>query len=426
MQKRGGAVMETEVKTQPTEKAIKIRNAVLLGTLCAIAYLAVYVARNILSTVTPQMTAQGIMTAGQIGTLSSIYFIVYAFGQLINGSIGDHLSPKYMISLGLLLAGAGTVVFPLVANTPGVANIAYGFTAFCLSMIYGPMTKVVAENVDPQYAPRCSLGYNFSSFFGSPLAGVLAMFLAWQGVFVSSGALLVVMGIVFFAAFCLMQRHGIIQSASARKEVAEADAPASTGGVWALLQHHIVKFSVVALVTGVVRTTVVFWLPTYLAQHLHYSSEQAALIFSIATLIISFNAFAAVFIYERLGHNIHKAVLLFFVLSAVCFTALYFVAAPIPHIVLLVLAIFAADCAASMLWSCYCPSLRETGMVSTATGFLDFLSYLAASVSSTIFAGAVSSIGWGGLILVWAALMAVGVLVSLPFHEWKAGRRKNI
>ncbi|MBQ1203720.1 MAG: hypothetical protein IIX61_07985, partial [Loktanella sp.] len=96
--------METEVKTQPTEKAIKIRNAVLLGTLCAIAYLAVYVARNILSTVTPQMTAQGIMTAGQIGTLSSIYFIVYAFGQLINGSIGDHLSPKYMISLGLLLA----------------------------------------------------------------------------------------------------------------------------------------------------------------------------------------------------------------------------------------------------------------------------------------------------------------------------------
>lgn len=416
--------METKIVKTDEQKNAKIRNAILLGTLCAVAYLSVYVARNILSTVTPQMTAQGVVTAGQIGTLSSIYFIVYAFGQLINGSIGDHLSPKYMVSLGLVLAGIGTVVFPLVTHTPAVTNIAYAFSAFCLSMIYGPMTKVIAENVDPQYAPRCSLGYNFSSFFGSPLAGVLAMFLAWQGVFVSSGALLVIMGVVFFSVFCVMQRHGIIKATPPSKKAAETNN--STGGVRALFEHHIVKFSIVSLVTGVVRTTVVFWLPTYLAQHLHYSSEQAALIFSIATLIISFNAFASVFIYERLGRDIHKAVRLFFVVSTVAFAALYFVSTPIPNIVLMVLAIFTADCAASMLWSCYCPGLRETGMVSTATGFLDFLSYLAASVSSTIFAGAVNVVGWHGLILVWAALMAVGVVVSLPFHNRKRPRRKNV
>ena len=56
-------------------------------------------------------------------------------------------------------------------------------------------------------------------------------------------------------------------------------------------------------------------------------------------------------------------------------------------------------------------------MVSSATGFLDFMSYMAAALSSRLFAGAAYSIGWSGLILVWLALMLAGVLVSF------AGRR---
>ena len=72
-----------------------------------------------------------------------------------------------------------------------------------------------------------------------------------------------------------------------------------------------------------------------------------------------------------------------------------------------------------MLWSRYCPSLCDTGMVSSATGFLDFVSYIAAAVSSTLFANAASVIGWGNLILVWFGLMVFGVLISLPYKRKK-------
>ena len=67
------------------------------------------------------------------------------------------------------------------------------------------------------------------------------------------------------------------------------------------------------------------------------------------------------------------------------------------NIVLIVLAIMASNGAATMIWSRYCPGLRDTGMVSAATGFLDFVSYMAAAVSSTLFANAVSGIGWSNL-----------------------------
>ena len=85
--------------------------------------------------------------------------------------------------------------------------------------------------------------------------------------------------------------------------------------------------------------------------------------------------------------------------------------------IFIVIAIMSSNGAATMLWSRYCPSLRDTGMVSSATGFLDFMSYMAAAVSSTLFANAVSEIGWKNLILVWLVLMAAGVIVALPFGK---------
>ena len=72
--------------------------------------------------------------------------------------------------------------------------------------------------------------------------------------------------------------------------------------------------------------------------------------------------------------------------SAVCFTLVYLLHHPILNVIFMVLAIMCSGCAASMLYSRYCPSLRDTGMVSSATGFIDFMSYMSASVSSTIFA----------------------------------------
>ena len=106
-----------------------------------------------------------------------------------------------------------------------------------------------------------------------------------------------------------------------------------------------------------------------------------------------------------------------FTVSALGFLAVYCLKVPVLNIIFIVLAIMAANGAATMLWSRYCPSLRDTGMVSSATGFLDFMSYMAASLSSSVFANAVSDIGWGNLILVWFALMVAGVIVSLPYKK---------
>ena len=394
----------------------KAGNAILIGTMCSVAYLAVYIARNTLSAVTPQIIESG-FSAEYIGTVSSVYFVVYALGQLVNGFIGEKIKARYMISFGLLLAGICNVLFPTLIEYPNGVIIVYGMTGFFLAMIYGPMTKVVAENVAPEFAPRCSLGYELASFLGSPTAGILAVFLPWQGVFISSSAVLMLMGVIAFSVFLIFEKKKIVTYGRyVPKEKGKAAAKD-------LVKHGIIKFCFIAILTGIVRTSVVFWLPTYISQYLSFSTQSAAGIFSVVTFIMSLTTFITIFLYERLRRNMERMILMMFSISATAFLCVYLFSQPIVNIVLLVVAIMSSMSVSTVMWSIYCPSLRDTGKVSSVVGFLDFLSYTAAAAANVIFGNAVSAIGWKNLILVWLGLVCVGVIIALPYK--KMVKKKN-
>ena len=393
----------------------RAREALFIGLLCSISYLAVYVARNVLSTVTPQMVEGGEFTKEYIGEISSLFFIFYAIGQLLNGFLGDRIKARYMLSIGLLFAGIVNFAFPYILHLAGIAKLAYGVTGFFLSMIYAPMTKLVAENTMPQYTTKCSLGYSLASYLGSPMAGAIAAILSWKSVFVASSIALIVMAMVCFASILYLEKSGVVIH-NRYKELKEVKKKKTDliGTVKTLLKRRIVLFALISRLTGVVRTTVVFWLPTYFSEHLGYAPKTSAAIFTVATLAISLTVFLSVAVYKLFKQNLYSTVLVTFLASALFFLFVYLVEQPVINIIFIVLGVMSANAAATMLWSMYCPSLHDTGMVSAATGFLAFIGYVASSASSTLFANAATTIGWGNLILVWSGLMALGVVVTLP------------
>ena len=222
------------------------KKAIKIGSLCSVSYLAVYIARNILGVLTPQMILGTTFTTENIGTLSSVFFITYAIGQLINGIIGDRIKAKYMISIGLFLAGIFNFTFALFDDTFTVPYISYLLMGFALSMIYGPMTKVVAENNSLIYATRCSVGYNFASLFGSPLAGVLAALFLWHVVFYISGGALIIMGVLAFVLFTLFEKQGLVKYNQFKK------AEKSGGGIKVLIEREIIRFTLISVLTGLI------------------------------------------------------------------------------------------------------------------------------------------------------------------------------
>ncbi len=400
------------MKMKTINISLEARKAIFLGAVCSIAYFAVYTARNILSAVTPQMLVDGFVEE-YIGIISSAFLVAYAVGQLVNGFIGDRIKAKWMISIGLLGAGIANSVFSTIVKNLTVAVIAYSTVGFLLSMIYAPMVKLVSENTEYIYAVRCSVGYSFASLLGSPMAGLLASFFVWQSAFAVGSGMLFVMALTCFTVFSVFESKGLINSRFDNNKKQQLQS------VKILFKRKIIKYSFVSILTGIVRTSVVFWLPTYINQQLGFSEKNSTIIYTVSTLFISTMSFIAIFIYERLGRKMDFSVLWMFTVSAIFFLLTFCVNVSILNLIFIVVAIMAASGASSILWSVYCPSLGDTGRVSTATGFLDFLSYMAAAAANLIFANAVKDIGWSKLVLIWTALMVMGVIISLPFEKLK-------
>ena len=387
----------------------EVRNALLIGLLSSFSYLICYFARNILSVMSPQIVETTSITVENIGTLSTANMLSYAVGQLVNGILGDKIKGKYLISGGLIFSGVCNFIMG-VSESFFVIIIAYSFVGFFLSMLYAPLTKLIAENTHPIYAIRCCLGLSFASLFGTPVAGIVALFFDWKRAFVFCGAVLVLVGILFYVSIVAFERTGIV-----KYKVAETTMK-QKGSIKVLLEHEIIKYSIVSILTGIVRTSVVFWIPTYLSQYLGFSAGVAATIFTIMTCVQSASPYINNFlIFECiLKRDMNKTVLISFIFSAIGFLFMFAVRNPFVNIVFLLVALTMASGASNVLWSIYCPSLHKTGMVSSATGFLDFLSYMAAAVANILFANAISQIGWSNLILVWTGLMVVGVIIALP------------
>lgn len=392
------------------------KNAFFIGVICSFAYLAVYIARNVLSAVSPQMISVGIFRENIIGTMSSIFFFAYAIGQLVNGLIGDVIKSKYMVTVGLLLAGVSSFILPAFSDSNIISYLLYGVVGFALSMIYGPMTKAIAENTIPQHAIKCNLALNFAAYFGTPLAGLLALVFLWDSAFKSSGIILCLMAVLFFVIFSYFETKKIIVYKK-RDNSPKEKGKGLKASLNILVKRSIIKYTLVSMLTGIIRTSVLFWLPTYLMQYLNFSEKGSTQIFTATSLLISLGSFAAVYVYKLFRNNTDKTLIFSFLLSSILFLGTFVIKQEIVNILLLILAIMASNCAATMMWSFYCPSLADTGLVSSATGYLDFISYMAAAISSKLFANAVSSIGWGGLILVWFVLMIMGVIISIPFKK---------
>ena len=405
--------MESSVKNMNILKNREVKNAFMIGIISTIVYLACYFAKNILSIVSPQMVENAGVSLEYIGTLSTANMLFYAGGQLINGIIGDKIKGKYMIGGGLALAGLCNIAIGLI-HTPTVMLVAYSVSGFFLSTLYAPLVKLIAENTRPSHAEKCCLGLSFASLFGVPIAGVMAFIFNWMNVFNVCGVILVIIGVGFYFSVISMEKRDIIQYPIRINEQKKG------GSFKVLLENEIIKFTFVSILTGIVRTSVAFWVPTYLSQYLGFTAGVAATIYTVMTVVQSVSPYITnVVIYEYfLKRKMNRMLLWMFGVSAVSFVVMFAVKSSFVNIIFLTLAIMTANGAANTMWNVYCPSLHHTGMVSTATGYLDFVSYLAAGIANQLFANAISQIGWGNLILVWAALMGAGIVVIIPWKKY--------
>ena len=244
-----------------TQKAWRI------GSFCIATYLASYVTRNILSVSTPEMIKEAFFTKEYTGLLSSICFIFYAAGQLINGFIGDRVHPKYMIIMGLGISSVSTFVIPIFDNRI-LHFTAFALIGFGLSMLRGPLMKVISENTAATHARMICTLFSMAGFAGPLIASILSIFFKWRAVFTATGVISVIITVLAVAAITTLEKRGEIKF-----------VPKYDKGIAGILNvfklEDFIFYMLISSIGEIAGSSITFWIPTYTTEHLGFSNDAA-------------------------------------------------------------------------------------------------------------------------------------------------------
>lgn len=401
-----------------TNKVDAVR-AARLGAICIFSYLTSYYMRNILGVSTPEMLATELYTKEFLGSLSSAYMLAYAIGQLINGRIGDRISSKHMVLCGLTLCGVASIVFPFC--TVGIIRyILFTAMGFCLSTLRGPLVKTISENMQSKYARTCNVFLSFSGFAGPLIASLIAMLSGnWRVTFVAAGIICAAIGVIAYLFLSRLEKAGEIRKTERRDE---KDVSLLGGFAKVFTLDNFLFYMIISIIVEVCSISISFWLPTYLTERLGYGMKSANFVFSAMAFMRALMPFLSLYLIRLFRENGVRMAAFFSAMSAGLFVVAAFAVDKYINVVLLTLSLMCVSCMSALVWSIYIPSLGKSGVVSTANGVLDFSGYLVASAANTVFALAVESLGWRGVVLIWAGIISVGFISAIAASVRKKTR----
>lgn len=387
-------------------KKTEISKAIQIGIVCVSSYMVSYYMRNVLSVTSPDMLETGLFSKEFLGYLSSVYMLFYAIGQLINGIIGDIIKPKLMVAGGMVLCGLSSMLFA-AANGQIIQIILFALIGFSLSMLRGPLVKTISENTQPNHSRIICTFFSFAGFTGPLIASLISMFFDWRNTFIVAGSIALVIGVLAYLVFTVFEKKGRITYAFSKS------SNGFKGVLKIFLLRHFVFYIFVGGIAEISYASINFWVPTYFVEQLGIAENTAKAIYSAISCIKSITPFITLFFFNLFKEKDIKMIRFSFIVATAFFLGMRFINNPYMNIFCLLMAQMSIGSASSLLWSIYIPSQRESGMVSTINGVLDFTGYLFASVANILFANIIDSLGWDSIVALWCALPAIGFIMSL-------------
>ena len=399
-----------------SKKNSSAKIAFLVGIVCIGTYIVNYYLRNMLSVATPELLLGDVFTKESVAVLSSTYMVFYAGGQLVNGFLGDMLSPKVMILGGIGLGGASMILFPFLPYH-ALRVICFALLGFGLSMLRGPLMKIISESTEPKHARLICVFFSFASFAGPLIASLFVMAFSAKYAFIASGAVAVFMALFAVMVLAVMQKRELITF-----------HPIKPRGLSSITDVFRIEgfffYMVVASLVEISAASVSFWIPTYLSEHLSFDTTTANFIFSTISVCRAVMPFLSLIIFNATGERPLPIMRVGFALSAGFFLVMQFVSHPIANVVLMIFALMSMSFVSAMLWSIYIPGLGKTGRASSANGVLDCTGYIAAALANLLFAKIMTHVGWGVVLLVWASVGIIGLISTLFVRKKKISENK--
>ncbi len=398
-----------------------------------------------LSAAIPLMTQDG-WTTSELGIVTGIFFWVYAAGQIINGRLSEIVGSRILLILASLLTGVLNFIIGF-QNTLAAIAVLWALNGLAQSMIWAPgMTSL------SKWWPESKRGFatGFVHSFNGLGQGVCVLVVSlafalmpgagWKAAFFLPAIPPIIAAVIHLTLTkqdpeALGLREYTEQDPEMQKQEEELERVKAGRGslypyIFLLKMPSFVIWLFIAFIIGIARFGLLTWIPYYFVDHFGVSISSGLL----STFIIPLGMAVGTLVVPWLTDifcpkNRLPAVIISGILAALVVWLFYITEPRITANILLFFAGFFIYAINGLCWT-FATDIGGRVFAGTASGLLNFASYIGAGCQAAIFGFALKASGWSLVFI--TIVVSLGILVLLAFAadrtrktKSKAGREKR-
>lgn len=391
----------------------KRKQAGRLIFLLALAYFISYLTRVNYAGIVAEMEQSTGFSRTLLSMALTGSFITYGVGQVISGVVGDHVSPKKMIAIGLGVTACANLLIPFCPD-PYWMTAVWCVNGFAQSMMWPPIVRIMSEQLTPEEyeigTVRVSWGGSGGSIAVYLLSPLLISLAGWKSVFFVSAAAAILMIPVW-----LRFVPDSDPAAPAAKEIPEPERPFAERSRRTFLTPLMLFIMLAIALQGGLRDGVTTWTPTYISQTYRLGSAVSILTGVVSPVFSILSLYLAEKLYRRYFSNPVSCAAALFLAGLIAAGALFLSSGKSPVISLVCIALLTGSMhGVNMMLICMIPPyFNGQGKISTVAGVLNACTYIGSAVSGYGIAALSEQMGWNATLLIWAGIAAAGAVICL-------------
>jgi sugar phosphate permease len=399
-------------------------------------YGAFYFCRNNLSAAVDGMQksfAEGGLglTALQTGSILASIKLTYGVGQLVNGQLAEHISPRRLLAVGMLVSAGLNVVFGLSAGFYFLVLV-WATNGYFQSLGWTPCVRVVGNWVPVQRRGKAmgiiGTGYQVTQGLTYLVAGYSAQYLGWRGaLYVPAGIL--VASAIFMLVF-LADAPESRRPSSVRHREGTVAGPRESMVQTLLLTLSNPALWLLGISLGLLnacRYGYIDWGLSHLKEVQSTGVGIAALKYVVLAVGAVPGSYLTGWATDRFFGGRRAPVIAAMMVLLALLTVCYGWAAEnsVPLTIILLMLIGFCVFGPQVLLVGSAPSdLAHRGNAAAAAGFVDFLGYLGAALGGLATGYYKEHEGWHVVIYIWAGWALAGAVTASLL--WNATPRNDV
>lgn len=380
----------------------------MLAFLFAVTYMISYITRINYGAVVSEMERATGLSKSLLSMALTGSFITYGAGQVISGICGDKISPKKLVSGGLIATVLMNLLIPVCKN-PYQMLAVWCVNGFAQSFMWPPLVKLMTTLLSSEDYKRVTAQVSWGSSFGTILIYLISPLLislwGWKSVFL-------------FSAVCGICMIFIWNRYSYDIEINKTnteDKAHEKSKIRFMFTPLIICIMLAIILQGMLRDGITTWMPSYIAETYNISNVISILTGVVLPIFGLICIQAASLLYRKVFKNPLTCAGVFFAVGAASSLFLrIFTGQNAAFSVLFSALLTGSMHGVNLILICMIPPFfKKYGMVSTASGVLNSCTYIGSAASTYGIAVLSEKAGWNCTLMIWLLIAVLGTALCL-------------